>query len=66
MLSVFPHYRDAPSLISTRWPPLDLLQHVDVLPVLGIPELEGALQVGSHLDQHAQAKVDTGKAAMGV
>lgn len=63
MLSVFPHCRDAPSLIST---PLDLLQHVDVLPVLGIPELEGALQVGSHLDQHAQAKVDTGKAAMGV
>jgi len=31
-----------------RGPPLDPLQHIHVLPMLGAPELDAGLQVGSH------------------
>ena len=31
-----------------RCPPLDTLQHIHVLPMLGAPELDAVVQVGSH------------------
>ncbi|KAJ7422567.1 hypothetical protein BTVI_13673 [Pitangus sulphuratus] len=40
------HRRGAPSLWSSCWPLLDLLQHTDVLPVLGTTELDVELQEG--------------------
>jgi len=47
-LSAFPHRRGVPALGSFLWPPLDPLQQVHVCPVLGAPELDAGLQVGSH------------------
>ena len=45
--SVFLLRRDAVALPTFSWPPLDLLQQVPVLLVLGAPEQNAALQWGS-------------------
>ncbi|KFW76341.1 Pappalysin-2, partial [Manacus vitellinus] len=42
------HSRGVPALSSSLWPPLDLLQQVQVFLILAAPELDAALQVGSH------------------
>jgi len=42
-LSAFPHRRGTPARGSFLWPPLNLLQQVQVCPVLRAPELDAGL-----------------------